>query len=90
MPPSVRYLWRMHTNDTQDAPADVAQNVGQLADALESALRIATGLMESGRVPRSCGRCGTPSASCDGDCVDAAYISRDLYRAQRVLDRVRS
>lgn len=35
--------------------------------------------------PKGCGRCGTPSAACDGDCVTAAYISLDIETIRKAL-----
>lgn len=38
------------------------------------------------RVPRACGACGTPNASCDMDCANAAYMSRDTRALRAALD----
>lgn len=65
---------------------DLRKLVAQQREALSTALNRAEQLFASDRPPpRSCGHCGTPSASCDGDCADAAYISQDLWKARAVL-----
>jgi hypothetical protein len=40
-------------------------------------------LVAQGRVPRTCGACGTPNASCDMDCAVSAYMSNDIAAAIR-------
>ena len=57
-------------------------------EALRNVLNRAEQLFSSDRPPpKSCGRCGTPNASCDGDCVDAAYIADDLWKVHAVPQR---
>ena len=46
-------------------------------------MRVLYGLQEY--APKGCGRCGTPSAACDGDCVTAAYISLDIETIRKDL-----
>lgn len=39
--------------------------------------------------PTTCGACGTPAASCDTDCVDAANMSKHnalIRRAKKFLE----
>lgn len=60
--------------------------VEQQREALRIVLNRAEQLFASDRPPpRACGRCGTPSAACDGDCADHVYIAQDLWKARAVL-----
>jgi len=60
--------------------------VTQQREALRIVLNRAEQLFASDRPPpRACGRCGTPSAACDGDCADHVYIAQDLWKARAVL-----
>ena len=55
--------------------------------ALREALSGALDVIDHG-VPESCGACGTPNATCDGDCVAAAYLASDQrkWRALAAAD----
>jgi hypothetical protein len=53
--------------------------------ALERAVALLSGVIADGRIPQSCGACGTPDAACDCDCMGAAYLYRDLGQLRDAL-----
>lgn len=59
--------------------------LAQRTAALRKAVTLLTDLIHEGNIPRSCGACGTPNATCDGDCMGAAYLSRDVGELRRAL-----
>lgn len=54
-------------------------------EAMQRGILELEGMLRDGRVPRSCGACGTPDAACDGDCMSYSYICRDLQRMRTAL-----
>ncbi len=62
--------------------------VGELAGRLQSILSHLRVILRDGRVPISCGNCGTPYGNCDMECVAVAYINHDINEALKVLRKV--
>ena len=76
--------WRKAALPVRYLRADVVEKRER---ALREALSGALDVIDHG-VPESCGACGTPNATCDGDCVAAAYLASDQrkWRALAVAD----
>ena len=68
-----------------------------LQDLYDRAPKVVSDLLEQLELykrenyPETCGACGTPSASCDTNCMDAAYMARHdaaIHHAQDWLGAV--
>ena len=65
--------------------AQLRAQLAQRTAALQKSIDLLHALLRDGRIPQSCGACGGPDATCDADCMGAAYLSRDLDLLRRAL-----
>lgn len=70
-----------------NAAPHVEAALGEMEQALRTSFNVIERLEAAERPIRSCGACGTPNAACDMDCMEAAYIARDIAKARAVLRR---